>query len=156
MSTAFRPEDLDVPLTQMGPELARLTRENAGLKRRLSRSVALYVDAMAERDEARARIAEARIAALPPSHQAVEIRAARELVRSLWDLIETTKAPTIDDAADLLREYVATHGADCEVCGGVGQVADERMIGDPSAMHGYSTVRVAGECGSCRGGRVPR
>lgn len=146
----------DIPLTQIPGELRRLNQANAELRAALRRSTGNYVEAIRERDEARNQIAEARIARLPESHQAVELRASRELVRGIWDLIETTKAPTIDDVADLLREYVSAHGADCDVCGGVGEVADERMIGDPSAMHGYSTVRVAGECEHCRGGRVPR
>lgn len=156
MSTPLPAPTDEIRLTQIPGELRRLNEANAELRAALRRSTGNYVDAARERDEARNQIAEARIARLPASHQAVELRAARDFVRNLWDLIETTKAPTLEDVADLLRDFVAEHGAECEVCEGVGEVADERMIGDPSAMHGYSTVRVAGECAHCRGGRVPR
>lgn len=147
---------IDIPLTEVGAELVRLTEDNARLRASLARSTRLYCQTAAERDEARATIERAGISRLPVDHKAEEIRAARALVRDIWEEIETARKPSLETIADLLRAFLSEHGAECDVCEGSGEVADEIMVGDPGAHHGYSTVRVAGDCAHCRGGWVPR
>lgn len=144
-------------LREVGGELQRLTAELKSSIDREGHFANAMIRAESERDEARAEIERLCIGRLPADHRIEELRVHRALVRDLWDAIETAKPVALAELlTDIVRDFVAEHGEECEVCGGSGEVREELDGFSPSAVHYNYRTRVASECGSCRGGRTPR
>lgn len=147
MSAATPTVERLIPLREIPAELARLTRELEQLR--------IERDDYKQRAEAWAAVGKAPCL---PADVDKTIRRLRTFVRDIQFEMdrETPDLKSIrDEFVHALDDYYIGKG--CDECDCRGYVTDEAEVSDPSALHGYSTVRMLAECSECNGrGRVAR